>query len=402
MSKVTRKKLIILAVIFLGFMTVAFPRIFLRKESLIHEKTGAVYYCPMHPTYVSDRPGECPICHMKLVLKPETGKPGKGKVFYYRNPMGKPDISPVPKKDEMGMDYIPVYEGERGAGKPSHVQGYAAIQVPAEKQQLIGVRTGRVKKIMLTKPIRTVGQVAFDPELYTAQQEFLSSVQTAGQAKQGPYHEPTAQVESLVQASRMRLRLKGMSDGEIAALGKNASQDASLIFPSTGVAPVWVYAALYERDLPFVKVGTPAKIKVSSFPEHEFSGEVRALDPILNPATRSLRARIKVKKEGRLLRPEMYVDVFFQSDLGEVLAVPKEAVMLTGERAIVFVAQGNGFFEPREVKLGASGEKDYEVKEGLELGEEVVTSGNFLIDSESRLQGALEGMSSGGHVHGGA
>jgi multidrug efflux pump subunit AcrA (membrane-fusion protein) len=102
----------------------------------------------------------------------------------------------------------------------------------------------------------------------------------------------------------------------------------------------------------------------------------------------------------KLLKPEMYVDLFLVADLGEAVSVPQEAVMFTGERAIVFVAQGEGFFEPREVKLGTQAGNFYEVKTGLHLGEQIAVSGNFLIDSESRLQSALEGMTAGGHIHG--
>ena len=315
------------------------------------------------------------------------------------------------------MDYIPVYEGEEGP-RPSGIPGRAAVRIPAEKRQLIGVKTGAAEKIRVVKEIRTAGRVAYDPELFTAQQEFLSAIPAYEKAKAGPYHEPPERAKALVEAARMRLRLKGMSEPEIEELEKRASQDQSLVLPDmsspnaligdpdsrfrgNGIPAVWVYAAVYEQDIPYIKKGTKAVVTVPVFQEKEFQGEVAGLDPVLDPATRSLRAQIRVADEGGLLRPEMFVDVTLKPDLGEVTAVPREAVMLTGERAIVFTVTADGYFMPKEVKLGAAGESYYEIKEGLEPGERVVVSGNFLIDSESRLQGALESMTAGGHQHGG-
>jgi Cu(I)/Ag(I) efflux system membrane fusion protein len=161
-------------------------------------------------------------------------------------------------------------------------------------------------------------------------------------------------------------------------------------------AHVWVYATIYEYELPFVKVGTKVRVRVPTFPDREFSGEVRALNPVLDAATRSIRVRARVENRDGLLRPQMYLDVTLETDLGEKLAIPEEAVMPTGERHLVFVAQPNGYFQPRNIKLGVKAGQFYEVAEGLEAGERVATSGNFLIDSESRLQGALESVTSQG------
>lgn len=429
MKRVTRRELVILAVILTGFSIFAVPRILFHAKGGMKldwaKKAGQVYYCPMHPTYTSDRPGDCPICNMKLVPKPDSGAEGgkkERKILYYRHPMGQPDTSPVPKKDAMGMDYIPVYEDE-SAGTPSQIPGHATIQIPLEKQQLIGVKLGTVKKQKFAPAIRTTGRVVYDPELFTAQQEFLSIIASLKKAEGGPYHEPLERTKSLVNSARTRLRLLGMSEKEIEELEQSKVQDRNLILPEGGgparqlvptdvpmsmrqdsvVSPfVWVYATVYEYELPLVRVGTPAKVRPPTFQDREFVGEVRALDPVLDSTTRSIRVRARIADPEGFLKPEMYVDVFLEPEsTGEALLVPEEAVMQTGERAIVFVSRGDGYFEPREVKLGTKARNFYEVKTGLQAGEQIVVSGNFLIDSESRLQAALQGMTSGGgHQHG--
>ncbi len=402
MKKVTRKDLIILAVLLVGFSIFVIPRIF-SVQGMKWEwgrKGGEVYYCPMHPTYLSDRPGDCPICNMKLVPKPGAGVKKERKILYYRHPMGQPDISAVPKKDSMGMDYIPVYEDDV-LGKASQVPGHATIEIPMEKQLLMGVKLGIVEKQKIVKEIRTVGRVAYDPELFTAQQEFVSAVESFKKAKTGPYHEPIERAEALLDSVQTRLRLLGMSEAEIVELEKTGGQDRNLILPTK---VVWVYGDIYEYEIPFVKVGSRIKVQIPTFPEKEFEGKVRALTPVLDSATRSIRFRAGVTDPEGLLRPEMYVDIYLKTDLGERVAVPAEAILFTGEQSIVFVAAGEGYFEPRPVVLGAKAEEVYEVKSGLQAGERIAVSGNFLIDSESRLQGALQGMAapsrdSGGPPH---
>ncbi len=375
MKKISRKKWLILAVLLAIFSIFIIPRfVFQPLAAKFHwgPKAAKIYYCPMHPTYHSDRPGDCPICYMKLVPKEVKESKKEHKILYYRHPMGQPDTSPVPKKDSMGMDYIPVYEDEL-TGSPSKVPGYATVEIPAERQQLIGVKLGTVEKKKLMKEIRTVGRVAYDPELYTAQQEFLSAVKSLERAEAGgPYHEPPERTRALVEAARTRLRLLGMSETEINDLEKNESQDRRLILPTANFphlypppakagggkeGGVWVYATIYEYEIPFVKAGSQIKIFVPTFPDKEFTGEVKALDPVLDSGTRSIRVRAQVANPEGLLKPEMYVDVYLTTDLGEALAIPEEAVMQTGERTIVFVAQGEGYFEPRDVKLGTKAGK---------------------------------------------
>ncbi len=261
------------------------------------------------------------------------------KILYYRNPMGQPDTSPVPKKDSMGMDYIPVYEGEQG--QASQIPSHATIRIPEEKQQLMGVKMGTVEKRKLTKKIRTGGYVGSD---------------------------------NLLNPSFM--------------------QDSGRLRPIRN-ENLNIYGALYEYDLPFVKKGNLVKVRIPTFGDRELMGKVRAILPVYDydQRTRTFRVKVQVKNPAKDLYPQTSVDIEIEADLGEALALPEEAVIQTGERAIVFIAKGDGVFEPREVKLGVKAENFYEVKSGVKPGETVALGANFLIDSESRLQAVFEGMS---------
>lgn len=409
MKHLATKALAILIVLVAAFAFFVVPRAAMRHEQGKHEDSGGgktIYYCPMHPTYTSDKPGDCPICYMKMVPK-EKEKRGERKILYYRHPMGQPDKSPVPKKDAMGMDYIPVYS-EEVEGAPSGLPTHATVRIPTERQQLIGVKLGLVEKRALIKRIRSTGRVAFDAELFTAQQEFLSALDSLKKTVSGPYHEPPERARQLLTSIKLRLQLLGMSEEEIAELEKSGVQDANLILPAAerarshvaGGPLVWIYAPVYEYELPYVKAGSVVRVRIPTDAGKEISGKVRALDPVLDPMTRSVRMRVQVEDLQGLLKPGMYVDVFAETDLGAVLSLPKGAVLPTGERSIAFVAKGEGYFQPREVELGAEVSDFYEVKSGVSEGERVVVSGNFLIDSESRLQAALTGMGGEGHQHG--
>jgi len=417
----------------------------------------AVYYCPMHPTYTSDRPGECPICHMKLVkreLEPSAAsgaaaahpkdicylhncpmekqgqpcpmlvvaKAGEKvtcpicgthiagaaapaqprKILYWTDPMIPGYKSDKPGKSPMGMDLVPVYEEESPVASGEVPAGYAEVLISPQKQQLIGVKTSPVTMRRLTKTIRTVGTVAHDPELYQAQQEFIQAQQSLVRAQAGGMPEVVEPTKRLAEASRFRLRHLGLSEPMIDEIAAWEQPDPRLL---VGGKPgeYWVYAQVYEYELPLVRAGQAADISLSALPGERFSGVVKAVDPLVDPATRSVRARILLNDPKGLLKPSMYVDVSIRVDLGEVLAIPDSAVFATGTQQIVFVDRGQGLLEPREVTLGAKADQFDEVKQGVNEGESVVTSGNFLIDSESRLKAALEGMATpeaGAHQHG--
>ena len=416
-----------------------------------------VYYCPMHPTYTSDRPGTCPICNMNLVKKeitpemPEAqqvdkhlrdicimhnchkshdgkpcpmmvlakegekvtcpicgthvaGIPGgekEKKILFWTDPMIPGYKADKPGKSPMGMDLVPVYEEETVAQSAQTPQGYAQIMLSPQKQQLIGIKTAAVEKKKLIKTVRTVGTIAHDPELYQAQTEYIQAIQAFERAKQSDIPEIADQSRRLVESTRIRLRHMGLNDDLISAIAAWKEAERSLLFTTPG-EPVWVYAPVYEYELPLIRVGQAIRAEVPSVSNETFPGTIRAVDSMVDQATRTTRVRAQLKDPQGRLKPDMYVNVSVEVDLGETPAIPEGAVFDTGTKKIVFVDQGQGVFEPRDVTVGAKADGYYELKSGVQEGEVVVTSGNFLIDSESRLKAALEGMSGpeGGHQHG--
>ncbi|MGA2092474.1 MAG: efflux RND transporter periplasmic adaptor subunit [Sedimentisphaerales bacterium] len=348
-----------------------------------------VYYCPMHPTYTSDRPGDCPICNMSLVKRASAAeqKPVKSverKILYYRNPMDPTVTSPVPMKDSMGMDYVPVYE----EAAPAQAVG---VHISPEKQQLIGVKKAKVEKRKLSGQILTVGRVAYDPALFTAQQEYLQAMKSSGtiRREEGYIEQQSA---SLMRSMKQKLLAMGMSEEEIAEMEKRGRPEQSLYLPTSEDKDVWVYVTIYEYEAGLVKTGTPVEVRALAYPGEVFEGKVISVTPILEAATRTLKVRTLVVNPDNKLKLEMFVNVAINYDLGEKLALPDEAVMHAGTRDIVFIARPDGYFEPRQVKLGHRAKGYYEVLQGVAENDEVVTSANFLIDSESKLNAVLGQM----------
>jgi multidrug efflux pump subunit AcrA (membrane-fusion protein) len=365
----------------------------------------ALYYCPMHPNFTSDRPGNCSICGMSLVKKSAAEPPAAGsasgqagrKILYYRNPMNPQVTSPVPMKDEMGMDYVPVYEDQAA-------QAHPGVYISPQKQQLIGVKKGKVQVRKLAGQILTVGRVAYDPNLFVAQQEYLQALkghQSTQKANLDYLHE---QSQSLLRDMRRRLLLLGMSDAEINELEKQGRPESNLYLPSSEDKTVWVYITIYEYEAGLVKEGMPVQVDTLAYPGQIFQGKIVSITPLLEMATRTLKARALVENPEGKLKLEMFANVRIDYSLGEKLAVPEEAVMHAGTRNIVFLADADGYFTPKTVTLGAKAQGYYEVLQGLAANEEVVTSGNFLVDSESKLNAVLNQMGEpnqpgGGHQH---
>jgi membrane fusion protein, copper/silver efflux system len=351
--------------------------------------TKDLYYCPMHPNFTSDKPGECNICGMSLVKREAAGqtgaKPSQGaakKILFYRNPMDPTVTSPVPMKDSMGMDYTPVYEEQA-----SRTQ--SGIYINPEKQQLIGVKKQKVEVRNLTGKILTVGKVAYDPELYVAQDEYLQSVKTNKNMAENTAEQP----ESFTKTARKKLLLLGMSSKEIDDLTMRGKADLRLYLPDANDSQVWVYLTIYEYESALVKEGLPIEIETIAYPGEIFKGSIISIAPVLNTATRTLNVRALVNNTSNKLKLGMYVNAAITYNLGNKLAVPQDAVMDSGTRKIVFIADANGYFKPKEVTLGSKSEGYYEILQGLSEGQEVVTSGNFLVDSESKLNAVLSQMS---------
>jgi hypothetical protein len=355
-----------------------------------------LYQCSMHPQIISDKPGICPICQMRLQPVVEghgsesASRSKERRVVFYRHPM-RPDVtSPSPAKDEMGMDYIPVYE-EDLEGSTGDVPGHASFNLSAERQQLIGVTKSRIERKALTLEVRAVGKVAYDPALYQAIVEYREALRGKGVVKDSISREAVQGAEAIVRGARLKLRQLGLSDQQLREISEAGGDPVDLLLPGKRA---WVYAQVYEYEAGLIRQGQTALITAPSMPGRTYTAKVVSIDPILNATTRTARVRIAVATPDASLRPEAFVHVKLQVDLGEQLAIPEEAVLDTGEHKIAFVVDDNGRFEPRSVTLGRNAQGFYEVLSGVEAGEQVVTSANFLIDSESRFRAALKAFGS--------
>lgn len=373
-------------------------------------KEKPLYQCSMHPAIVSNKPENCPICGMRLTrvessLQPEMPKPkkkGRGKVLYYRHPMRGDITSPTRAKDEMGMDYIPIYENEE-SGDESSVPGHGEAFINSARQQLIGVQKAVVKERPLLLTIRAIGRVAYDPELYNLLTEYHGAAQAREKIKDSPLSEARERADALIRSAEFKLKLSGIGQEQLSELQKTGESPSNLLLPSN---MAWIYADIYEYETGLVKLGQLAKITTPALPRMRFEGKVGTLEPVLNAMSRTLKVRIEVENKDEALKPEMFVDVAIQVDLGTKLAVPEEAVLDTGARQLSFVDKGEGRIEPREIQVGYAAGGYYEVLEGLTIGETVISSANFLIDSESRLRAAAKGSGTpesskaeGGHSH---
>ncbi|MBK6686099.1 MAG: efflux RND transporter periplasmic adaptor subunit [Deltaproteobacteria bacterium] len=412
------------------------------------------YQCPMHPSVVQDHPGDCPICGMRLVKAelPAATAPDAGEriVRFYRSPMNPRETSPTPRQDEMGMDYLPVYEDEVHAAAP--VPGLAAVDIEPARQQLIGLTTAEVTEGPVGGAWRTVGRVTIDetrvrhinlkvsgfvervnvdfvgkkvnrgdplfsiysPELFLAQEEYLLALRTkAALARAGTTE--SGDGDDLVRAARRKLALWDVPESELEAVERNGQPTKAITFysPVTGVvtrkdvvegmkldagampyeivdlSTVWVLADVYESELRLVEVGMGGKLVLNAFPNRVFEGKVVFIDPVLDPQTRTVKVRLTFPNPTGELRPEMFGEVVLLGAPHQALRVTPDAVIDSGTKKIVFVAIGAGRFQPKEVVLGASDGTFIEVVSGLAAGERVVARANFLVDSESRLKASL-------------
>ncbi len=335
-----------------------------------------------------------------------------------------------------------------------------SVHISPERQQLIGVRFGTVAKQPLQKVIRTVGRIETDekrigivspkiggwieelyvdftgrfvrageplltiysPELVATQEEYLLALTAKRDWAKSPFAEIAEGGNLLAESARRRLRLWDISDAQIQALEENREPKKTLTLysPFTGhvlekmvnkgqfvdagmalfkiadLSVVWLIADIYEYELPAIRLGQAATIRMAYFPGESFTGKAIYIYPTLDPQTRTARVRYEFANPQGKLKPEMFTTVEILVRLGERLAVPEGAVIDTGVRQVVIVDRGAGTFEPREVRLGVQAGEVFEVLVGLAAGERVVTSANFLIDSESKLKEAVGGM---GHQH---
>lgn len=356
--------------------------------------------CPMVKANI--KPGErliCPVCgevivtvNGKVVEIPRAGAAASGtvsatgikkeqKLLYYRNPMNPQATSPVPVKDSMGMDYVPVYEEVSS----TTASAGTSVTISPERQQMIGVKTELVQIRDLTKVVRVSGKIAYDPDLAVTQEEFIQALNVQDNIKDSPLQDVIDRAQRLTEAARNKLKLLGMNDEQINVLEKTRKAETGLYLPGKGES-VWAYINVYEYEIGFITVGDSVDIEAVAYPGEKFTGKVVSISPILDPATRTNQVRVEVPNPDNKLKPEMFVNALIKESLGPKLAVPEVAVLDTGLRKIVYLSEENNVLESREVTLGQKAENYYEVINGLKEGDVVVTSGNFLVDSESKLK----------------
>jgi Cu(I)/Ag(I) efflux system membrane fusion protein len=360
---------------------------------------------------------------------------GSKRILYYRNPMGLPDTSPVPKKDSMGMDYIPVYDGEDEAGSTT-------VKVAAGKLQRAGVRTEIVSERMIVRPIRVPGTVALDqrrvtvvatrseafidkvadvttgdrikqgaplmrlysPEIAAASAQYLTDLSGNGRASSGARRRlenlavPPEVIATIDRTRQVPTTITWSAPREGIVLERNAIEGmkaapGDVLFRLADLSAVWVIADVPEYELGDVKIGASATIRVRSLPGRTFSGRVALIYPQVAKETRTTKVRIELANPDVVLLPDMYADVEIASGGGAaVIAVPDSAVIDSGTRQVVIIDSGEGRFEPREVEIGSRGGGFIEIRAGIAKGDRVVIAANFLIDAESNLKAALSGM----------
>lgn len=359
----------------------------------------------------------------------------KGKILYYRNPMGLPDTSKVPKKDSMGMDYIPVYEGEQSDA--------STVKVSLGKLQRTGVKTAVAEMASIGRKVRVPGTVALDERLVSIismrTDSFLddvADVTTGDHIGKGEklfqfYSREIATAASEYAAGRdgsrgsndagSALRLKNLGvpqevidgiartrqvpasmaytaprDGivlERSAAAGMMAKPGDLLFRIADISNMWVIADVPEYDLASIRIGAKADVTVRSLPGRTFHGTVALLYPQVEMQTRTTKVRIEIPNPDGVLLANMYADVVIEAGPPTpVVAVPNSAVVDTGERQVVFLDKGDGKFEPKDVKLGVRGDDSTEVRQGVTAGDKIVVSANFLLDAESNLNSALSAM----------
>lgn len=425
-------------------------------------EVAALWTCPMHPHILHEEEGQCPVCGMDLVPAQSASTDASraagtaaasDEILYYRNPMDPTITSPVPARDEMGMDYQPVYASEVdsavGSGStvtidPAVVQNMniqsAVVDrrdlsheirtvgyLEYDQERMVSVTTkysGWVEKVYANyvgEPVRT-GQPLFEiysPELIQTQQELLSALDYANRLASAP-EEARGRGWALVRATRTRLGYWDISPGQIEELERTGEifRTLQVVAPADGIimqrmkglegravkpgmeifhiadlSTLWLSVEVFENQVAWIGVGTPAEVSFTYFPSETFRGSVRFVEPEFSERTRTLRVKLEVPNPGGRLRSGMFATVLFRPVAAEgVLTVPSLAVLRTGQRNVVVVDLGNGRFAPREVLLGHSGQGQVAVLEGLEEGDRVVTSAQFLLDSEASLQEAIQKM----------
>jgi Cu(I)/Ag(I) efflux system membrane fusion protein/cobalt-zinc-cadmium efflux system membrane fusion protein len=423
------------------------------KPDSERENGKTVYVGPMHPWIISDEPGQCPICGMDLVPKAvnDAGENSSNtlerEIAYWRAPMNPLEIYDKPGKSAMGMDLEPVYEDE--------LVGGVNISIDPVTQQNMGIRTAEVTEGKLSNTIRTYGHITYDetrtvqvslktsgwiekihvdftgkhvkkgkplfelysPELVAAQEEYLS---TYRRVNRNSGQSISSIKNDLLASAKRRLQYFDVADSEIKTIEQSgfANKTLTIRSPASGIvidknvekgsyvkagtavyriadlSRVWLEAHIFEYELPWVFEGQEVEMRIPYEPGRVYNGKVSFVYPYLQQKTRDVVIRLEFENPDLALKPDMYADVWIKTGAsGKGLIIPSEAVIRSGERNIVFVAQAKGKFTPRNVNIGLSlDDGKVQVLSGVAPGDMVVTSGQFLLDSESKLKEAVQKM----------
>jgi len=377
---------------------------------------------------------------------------GKGEPLFYRNPMNPEITSQTPAKDDMGMDYIPVYAEDKISVGPA-----GTVLIDPVTLQNIGVRTALAEQKAISHTIRAPGRITFDeerlskihlktegwveklyinrtgdtvkagtpllelysPQLVSSQQEFLLALKSWETQKASPYPDVRKSAEDLVRISRKRLELLDVPEQQIRELETTGEikesiqirtpfpgtilsvgvREGQFVSPGTelykmaDLTTVWVYAEVFEHELPWVKIGDTTSMTVDGLPGEIFEGTVEYIYPYLNAETRTARLRLVFENPDLILKPDSFSNVILKAAPEmDAIVIPSEALIRTGKRTTVFVVREPGQFEPRQVEIGVITDQGIQIVSGLEAGEKVVTSGQFLLDSESKFNEAIAKM----------
>jgi Cu(I)/Ag(I) efflux system membrane fusion protein len=433
---------------------------FARTGHEVTDRSEAKFVCPMHPSVLSERAGSCPICGMDLVAIASLGQGAKGASGPHGHGEGAAAAAGkywCPMHPEVASDDPTAVCAKCGGMKlipREQVPGLTTVEVPADRLQLIGMRTAPAVLERLAPTLRTVGMVApdegavaivssrvtgwvealivsqsgervkkgpplariFSPDLQGPQFNYLNAIRWTRDKGANPSAASTS--PALENDARQRLVLLGFTPADIAELEEKRSplefltirspidgyvgrRDAQVgayvspgqeLYESADIAKVWVLADVYEADIGRVRSGQQAALTLQALPGESFSGKVAYLYPAVNPQSRTMQARIVVPNNRGRLRPGMYADVVIDLGVTEGISIPADALVDTGEAQYVFVALPGGRFEPRPVTVGARTAEKVQILRGVHPGENVVTTANFLIDSESRLRAAIQGF----------
>jgi multidrug efflux pump subunit AcrA (membrane-fusion protein) len=369
----------------------------------------------MHPAYKEDKPGTAPDCGMELVPK-YADEEGAMKDMLAGSVMISPQKQQLIGVRTATIEKQRIQRTIRAVGrvafdetKVSHIHTKVTGYVEDVFVDFVG------KSIKKGDPLFTI----YSPDLVSTQQEYLIALRGKKYLSDAPYPEVSSGAESLLRSARERLRLWDVSDDDIQTLEKEGKVKRTLTMysPATGIvteravfpqgrfvnpemdlytivdlSTAWVLADIYEYEVPYVKVGQTATMHLSYFPGKSYVGKVVFINPTVDPKTRTAKVRLELPNADLELKPEMFADVELEIDYGTQVVVPREAVLDAGTEQVVFIAHGDGYFEPRKIQAGARVGDQVIVLDGLRPGETIVTSGNFLIDSESRLKSAMGGM----------